>query len=228
MIESFLPPGLLPPPMPAAEPPAAESRGTVIAAGDARALVEVLRPDISLAIWQRDMPKPFARGLKPLLAATPFCVAAEDTPDAAVAAVAADLAVGVPMAFWLDVLGLAELFAALIGQERIALRLEGITGPGCHRWHADAVGLRLLTTYRGPGTEWLALPGGARTAMGLDPAALPATPRRLATGDVAVFKGEGYPGNAGWGAIHRSPPAGPGAQARLLLCLDEPGRIPLA
>lgn len=228
MIESFLPPSLLPPTLAAAEQPAAEPRGTVVAAGDARALAEILRPDTSLAIWQRDMPKAFARGLKPLLAAAPFCVAAEDAPEAAVAAIGAALPVGAPMELWLDVLALGEFFAALIGQERIALRLEGITGPGCHRWHADAVGLRLLTTYRGPGTEWLAWPGGARTARGLDPAALPATPRRLATGDVAVFKGEGYPGNSGWGAIHRSPPAGPGMQARLLLCLDEPGRIPLA
>jgi hypothetical protein len=38
---------------------------------------------------------------------------------------------------------------------------------------------------------------------------------------------EGFAGNAGAGCIHRSPLAGPGARARLLLRIDEPGRIPL-
>jgi hypothetical protein len=38
---------------------------------------------------------------------------------------------------------------------------------------------------------------------------------------VAILKGEAYPGNAGAGCIHRSPPAGPGRRARLLLCIDQ-------
>ncbi|WP_272910986.1 DUF1826 domain-containing protein [Falsiroseomonas oryziterrae] len=50
----------------------------------------------------------------------------------------------------------------------------------------------------------------------------------MALSAAAILKGEAYPGNAGFGCIHRSPPAAPGAGARLLLCLDEPGRIPLA
>ena len=107
------------------------------------------------------------------------------------------------------------------------IRLEAITGPACHRWHSDAVGLRLLCTYRGPGTEWLPIAGGARAARGIDPKALPCERGQVATGAVAILKGEGFRGNAGFGCIHRSPPAGPGERARLLLCIDEPGRIPL-
>jgi len=89
------------------------------------------------------------------------------------------------------------------------------------------VGLRLLCSYWGPGTEWLPLVGGAPAARALKADALPSEASQIATRAVAILKGEGFPGNAGFGCIHRSPPAGPGERARLLLCIDEPGRNPL-
>jgi hypothetical protein len=52
--------------------------------------------------------------------------------------------------------------------------------------------------------------------------------RGTGTADVLVLKGEGFPGQAGQGAIHRSPPNPDSAPPRLILCLDEPGRIPVA
>jgi hypothetical protein len=47
------------------------------------------------------------------------------------------------------------------------IRHETITDPACHRWHADAVGLLLLWTYRGPGTEGLPVAGSAAIARHL-------------------------------------------------------------
>lgn len=214
------------PPHPATPPTDPTARGIAASAADPMVLFEVLRRDLNLAIWHRPLPGMLAGGLAPLMRHAPFCLTAEDTPEAAVDAIADALPAEVPVELLLDMQRLAFIFAGLLDKPRIGIRLEGITGKACHRWHADAVGLRLLTTYRGPGTEWLALSGGRETAGGLDATAPAGAKAAMPTGAVAILKGEAHPGNEGWGCIHRSPPgAGPGAKARLLLCLDEPGRF---
>jgi hypothetical protein len=43
---------------------------------------------------------------------------------------------------------------------------------------------------------------------------------RLAPFWVGILKGERYPGNAGRGQVHRSPPVADGVPPRLLFCLD--------
>ncbi|NGM19074.1 DUF1826 domain-containing protein [Roseomonas stagni] len=188
------------------------------------ALAPVLRDGSNVAAWHRALPVCLFAGLTPLLARGPFVAIAEDAPDAALATLARNLPL--PEMLRADIAALATTFAALVGQDRVRIRLEALRGRGCHRWHADAVGLRLLCTYAGPGTEWLDLTGGAALARRLDPAHLMMQPERLGTGDVAVLKGEAWPGNAGNGCIHRSPPNPDDAPLRLVLCLDEPGRFP--
>lgn len=187
-------------------------------------LAPVLRDGTNIAAWRRRLPLPLFAGLGPLLARGPFVTIAEDAPDAALQA----LSHQAPLTDLLraDISLLAASFTALLGKDRLRIRLEALRGRGCHRWHADAVGLRLLCTYAGPGTEWLDLPGGAALARRLDPAHLMMRPDSLATGDVAVLKGEAWPGNAGNGCIHRSPPNPDDAPLRLVLCLDEAGRFP--
>jgi hypothetical protein len=218
------------PALPTGPEPAATQRGLVASAADPMVLFEALRPEVNLAIWHRPLPAEVTRPLASLMAHAPFCLTAEDTPERAVDALAAELPALAPVDLLLDIQRLAIVFATLIGRETVGMRLEAITGRACHRWHADAVGLRLLTTYRGAGTEWLALGGGRDTAraLGEETALPPGVAQGLPAGAVALLKGEGYPGNAGWGCIHRSPPAARGPRARLLLCLDEPGRIPRA
>lgn len=226
MIETLpLAPPLLPEGPPSQPEP---ERGVAAAAADPMVLFEVLRPAINLVIWHRPLPSGVTRGFAALLRHAPFCHTAEGTPADAVDALAADLPGPASVDLLMDIERLAVIFARLIGAETVGLRLEAITGPACHRWHADAVGLRLLTTYHGPGTEWLALGGGKDTARGLNGGPDGLLRAAIPTGAVAILKGEGHPGNTGWGCIHRSPPAGPGSRARLLLCLDEPGRIPRA
>ncbi|MCQ4160707.1 DUF1826 domain-containing protein [Roseomonas sp. GC11] len=194
---------------------------TVIAGAGPEALMEILRPEASLALWARPLPPPL-RGQAAALAARPFEAVAEGPPEAALAS----LSCALPLALRHDMLALSLLFCGIAGREGLRIRLEALAGDGCRFFHADAVGLRLLCTYHGAGTQWLPLPGGARAARALDPATCPA-PEQAAPGTVLLMKGEGHPGHAGRGLIHRSPPAPPGAGARLLLCLDEPGRIPL-
>jgi hypothetical protein len=226
MIESMPLPAPLRDPEPGAAP--SPERGVAAAAADPLVLFEALRPSTNLAIWHRPLLPEVTRGLGPLMRHAPFCCTAEAAPANAVDAIAEALPAAAPVDLLMDIERLAVIFAGLTGKDHVGLRLEGITGAACHRWHADAVGLRLLTTYRGPGTEWLALAGGRETARGLNGGPQPGLMAALPTGAVAILKGEGHPGNEGWGCIHRSPPAGPGSRARLLLCLDEPGRIPRA
>ncbi len=189
-------------------------------------LAGIRRPGASIAIWTRRLPGTLLHDLTGLAARAPFTVTVEDVPDDAVGRMAAALPQPAPIDLLLDVLHLARIFTHITRADRLRLRLEALDGPGCHRWHADAIGLRLLCTYRGPATEWLALPGGAAAARLLPPGPAPDA-HRLATGEVALLKGEGFPGHAGQGCIHRAPPRTPGAPPRLLLCLDEAGRIPL-
>lgn len=203
------------------DPPASNLAGSA-----PQVLAGIRQPGTSIAIWNRRLPGSLTCDLAALAARAPFTATVEDVPEEAVGRMAECLPMAAPIDLLLDVLHLARIFTHLVQADRLRLRLEALDGPGCHRWHADAVGLRLLCTYRGPGTEWLALPGGARAARMLrDGAAPPAN--RLTTGEVALLKGEGFPGHAGQGCIHRSPPRSPAAPPRLLLCLDEAGRIPL-
>jgi Protein of unknown function (DUF1826) len=130
---------------------------------------------------------------------------------------------GPPTAGWLR--ELAELYAVLADADRLGLRLCVTRGQPCPRFHVDRVGLRLICTLRGPGTQWLdhadverrylGVPGSTDAPYLLRPGAVV---RGLDPFDVGIFKGESWPGNAGRGAVHRSPP--PDGGWRLLASFD--------
>ena len=180
------------------------------------------RPDVNLAVWARRLPPPLAVGARRIALFGPASVAVEEAPEHAADAIADLWHGGLPAALLHDIRAFAVLFALLGGTpQAVRARLEVIDGPGCWRWHADAVPLRLLCTYHGPGTEVLDWLSGAEPARSLSPESRGLV---LPTGAVALLNGEGHPSGHGRGCIHRSPQnTGP----RLLLCLDQPGRIPL-
>lgn len=95
----------------------------------------------------------------------------------------------------------AEVACELTGAPRAGLRLTRTARPICPGWHVDKVTLRLVLTYAGAGTDvWV-----EEGAFSVDPF------------DVVVLKGEAFPGNAGRGVVHRSPP---GDAPRLVLTID--------
>ncbi|OUM31786.1 hypothetical protein B8W72_14855 [Pseudomonas putida] len=119
-------------------------------------------------------------------------------------------------AFVADVVWLVAAYTCLVGARRVGLRLRVLTGPMCPRFHVDNVPLRLLTTYAGPGSEWLREQESPRGE--LHTAETPVDNiQQLRVGEVAVLKGEKWQGNEGAGLVHRSPS---GQQGRLLLSLD--------
>jgi len=107
-------------------------------------------------------------------------------------------------------------YTCLVGARRVGLRLRVLAGPMCPRFHVDNVPLRLLTTYAGPGSEWLREDQSPRREL---LTSLPPVDniQHLSVGEVAVLKGEKWQGNEGAGLVHRSPS---GQQGRLLLSLD--------
>lgn len=128
------------------------------------------------------------------------------------------------LANWLvdDVLDHANLMASLTGTSKIRVRLDVIDDDCCRKFHVDNVRLRLLTTYRGPGTEWIPPRLAARLADGR----LPPTDaiRHLARGEVAILRGGKGATPERPGVLHRSPPIAGTGTVRLLLAIDEIGR----
>jgi hypothetical protein len=135
-------------------------------------------------------------------------VFAEHAPDPALAA---------------DMAAIARDFAAAADACALRARFERIEGPACKLFHVDYVECRLITTYFGAGTEYLADADVVREKLGQGsnrgvrrPGA---SARRMEAFEIGLFKGEAWPGNRGKGIVHRSPPASR-TSPRLILVLD--------
>jgi hypothetical protein len=129
-----------------------------------------------------------------------------------------------------DVERLAALYEALCEGTRPRMGVFVVDSDACAKFHTDHVGLRLIVTYCGPGSEWVAEEGVDRRYLGcelplaeanariaFDPGAV----RRAGPGDILLLKGDAWPGNAGRGAVHRSPPIQGTGIRRLVLKLDD-------
>ncbi|MEM7282145.1 MAG: DUF1826 domain-containing protein [Pseudomonadota bacterium] len=124
---------------------------------------------------------------------------------------------------------LVNMFCYLFDLERAGLRLATLDRAMCPRFHTDKVPCRLVTTFRGVATEWLAHEVVDRSKLGPGNGGLPddqsglyRTPadiNQLTKGDVALLKGELWEGNENAGIVHRSPEVTNGG-TRLLLTLD--------
>jgi len=129
-----------------------------------------------------------------------------------------------------DLVMLIGLFRSLHPGCALRFCLEAVHTPDCRLFHTDRVGLRLICTYRGPGTQWLDEDNVNRGELGLQGRTMeaanramvrdPARIRTMDTGWVAVMKGDAFPGNENGGLVHRAYPCEPGAPARLRLRLD--------
>lgn len=114
---------------------------------------------------------------------------------------------------------LNEITCDLLGCPAVGLRLARLGHTMCPGWHIDRVGLRLVCTYQGPGTQWLddqCIDRGTSSLERMAHAAfIQASP-----GDVVLLKGALWQDNERLGAIHRSPEIADGASARTLITLD--------
>ena len=114
---------------------------------------------------------------------------------------------------------LREVVCELLGCAAAGLRLARIGRAMCPGWHVDRVGIRLICTYQGPGTQWLDDQCVERRDLGANRTGDDAFVQ-AATGEVVLLKGALWQGNDAFGAVHRSPGFGSSASLRTLITLD--------
>ncbi|WP_339494149.1 DUF1826 domain-containing protein [Pseudomonas sp. RA_105y_Pfl2_P56] len=193
-----------------------------------KVLARILEDETNLAVWQRQLPLHIADFADLLLSlneplAESLCL---DIADEEAEPDLTGLAGGFRdlqgyEGFIADLKWLVSAFACLLGTRRIGLRLRVLDKAMCPRFHVDHVPVRLITTYAGVGSQWLKEGTMDRQQLGQansqpqDSAQI----QQLASGEVALFKGEKWHGNEGFGLIHRSPQPAAG-ERRLILTLD--------
>ena len=117
-----------------------------------------------------------------------------------------------------DVDDLVSAFARITQSDLVDVRLECVSHDACWKFHRDCVEARMLTTYRGPATEWVR-PIHAKRAL-REQKRFKGPVEHLRVHDVAIFKGSCA--GEGSGIVHRSPPIAGTGGTRLLLCLNKP------
>lgn len=195
----------------------------------AEALSNVLEPGVNLCVWQRPVVQEVSEELRLLDAHQLPDVRSQSSPatfDADLCALLERYGLQ-PEAFraWRsDLQQLARLYFPLTDGRKVTLRLETTDTDGCRRFHTDRTNLRLLCTYRGPGTEWLPdaqVDRDAQYAGAANEDILRyGEPSQLQPFWVGILKGTAYPGNADQGLVHRSPPIANTGHVRVLFCLD--------
>ena len=181
-------------------------------------LAEIFDPGIQVCSWQREIDPAIGTYLSGLHQARELQVIETLSPVAQPRLEA--LPAGSGRASLMDDLTLLrELLCELLGCSEVGLRLARVGHAMCPGWHLDRVGIRLVCTYQGPGTEWLDNQSverhdlhSSRTREG---AAIQAFP-----GEIVLLKGPLWQGNDGFGAVHRSPELAPDADLRTVVTLD--------
>lgn len=187
---------------------------------------------VNLCVWQRSVAPAVAAFIDRVLLPLPLnreMTAAADEPNLDA------LLDGIPdeegcAAFRADIEALCRRYVRLTDATRISIKLQSMGEILCERFHTDWVRLRLICSYAGPGTQWLASDDADRRRLAprcgdlsdemsglLRPGATVHSLDRFAVG---LMKGERWPGNRGRGLVHRSPRIGDAAVRRVLLKIE--------
>ncbi|MDJ0806499.1 MAG: DUF1826 domain-containing protein [Gammaproteobacteria bacterium] len=181
-------------------------------------LVEIFDPGVQVCTWQREIDPAIETYLSQLHQTEELQVI--ETLSPAAQPVLDCLPAGPGRASLIDDLSLlCEVVCELLGCREVGLRLARLRRTMCPGWHIDRVGIRLVCTYQGPGTQWLDDQVVDRRDPHLERmeegAFLQAT-----LGEVVLLKGALWQGNDRLGAVHRSPEVAGGASLRTLVTLD--------
>ncbi|MEM1000260.1 MAG: DUF1826 domain-containing protein [Bacteroidota bacterium] len=127
-----------------------------------------------------------------------------------------------------DVRDLLVVFGEITQAHEFRVLLSTVHNNMCRRFHTDINHLRMLCTYRGAGTLWVAEEEGSagpQVFRDEDGIARPpeAAIRQAQAGDVLILKGALFPN--GQPVMHRSPPIEDAGGVRLLLRIDTNERL---
>ncbi len=194
-------------------------------------LADIHQGDVNIAIWRRTLPAELHTDVKKLLCSDQ---AFEVSSKVSRLNCLTELQQALPLigncnALAEDIAQLVDLFCQLLNRQEVRLRLTTVDRVMCPRFHVDNVPCRLVTTFSGPGTQWLHHDAVDRSKLGKGNKGLPdelsgiyhsiEDIQQLKNGDVALMKGARWIGNRQIGLVHRSPSPEPG-EVRLLLTLD--------
>ncbi|EAT12779.1 DUF1826 domain-containing protein [Bermanella marisrubri] len=221
---------MIPAPSSTSEPVIAAPPGAAIGT-EPDVFTEIYQEHTNIAILQRDLSAEIATAATNLLSSKASSSnALIATPDNAIDVLSDEFGISdTALALFQDVADLVDMFCCLLGTEQAGIRLTKIDRAMCPRFHVDKVPCRLVTTYFGPGSEWVEHKNVNREKLGAGNGGLPDEESGLLTdlnhiqklngGDAALLKGERWIGNEGSGLVHRSPKV-PQHTQRLLLTLD--------
>lgn len=203
-------------PQPAFESRLRTTARDVYTDGERAILKDIALPGVAAAIWRRRLEGGFQGWINGLpVEQLPEVRISVPVPAVAGIVQAACDDAGMPSCAernWLvgDIATLADLYQRVLQMGPVTLRLEVAHDITCPKFHVDNVPARLLCTYRGSGTEYVA-------ETGLED---PRRYRSMPTGAVGLFRGGQWPSLERCGLFHRSPMLASGETARLLLVID--------
>lgn len=212
-------------------PPARQSfhDGSIIEVDAIVELAGIFAPEANIALLRRAPPAELERSARALIERRYLSIVLRTSSEGHLKTRLGELLGEGCEALIEDVWRCTELLGDLTGSAECGVRLAVLEQAMCPRFHVDYVGLRLVCTYVGPTTEFIATSEVDRCHLGhaLDKPADELTGllrpdgsvRRAAVGDIVLLKGEGWPGNEGRGAVHRSPAAS-SSTPRLVLTID--------
>lgn len=177
--------------------------GAVVTGISPTVFTTLMEPHVRMAVWSRPAPLEV------------------DGPDTFEATCERPwLATSGPAPDWLldDIQGLGGILSAVSGSPNWRATFQRVTTRACPRFHQDAISVRLIATYQGPGSEW-AFATELRDDLDARRAETRRRVRTLQPGDIAIMKGTAD----GWEpwpdlpvVLHRSPAASRNAFRRVL------------
>jgi hypothetical protein len=192
--------------------------------GDSSSILRTITdPLVDLVLQERRLPDDLATWLDGLpVEVFPKGRVLVHSEDIGLALTAMAQAAGTPKGLYADkflndVAGLARMFSAIAKTDVVDIRLEVVSHDACWKFHRDLVEIRLLTTYRGPGTQIVPVSGGEDAMR--EQQAYDGPVSHLARHAVAIFKGSRARPDKG--VVHRSPPIAGSGIHRFVLCINK-------
>jgi hypothetical protein len=211
----------------------------VAVARSASVLSRATRPGVNLAIWLRDVVGGDA-GRLAFDALPPERIAVDAVIERSVRGTGASLLPAslrgpIRTVLAADIDRLAAMYTRMTGLSAVHVKLNSVDSDECRLFHVDHVHVRLVTTYVGPGTDWLEDSSARREHLGGRGLARPATVdainnaivsdwtrvHRLPRFAVAAFRGtHNHNHDPTPGIVHRSPPIAGTGITRLRLVVE--------
>lgn len=223
-------------PMPAFMSTAARLPAHVVVGTTPRVMTSIRRRPVNLVVWQR-APSAVLHEAAAALAEHDLRIDVElndPAPHRLASLLPSRVASSARDVIARDVSDLCLRFARQMGVHRLRLKLETVATDECRLFHVDHVRWRLVTTWIGPGTDWIENDAcrrehlGGRGLVGRPPADVINTAivadwtrvHRLDRCSVALCRGLQAATPAVPALVHRSPPIDGTGLVRLRLVID--------